>query len=142
MADLILKGNLNLGGTLNLVGRGGKIMVGSAEALVEIDLGDPAQGTGIPVIQPPPPAGPIDPGTDVKIIKSFNATVKANEKPIVALGVCMQGGSPPKWPGMVLTSVNNQGVKVNGVPINVMHDSGITLPNGGAIAFDKASGQS
>ena len=147
MADLILAGNLNLIGQLNLATTaGGKIKVSSDEVLVEVDLAfKPAQGSGTqPVLQPPPPAVPADLGLDVNVIKSFNPTVKANGKLVVALGVCMQGGSPPplKWPGMVLPSTKNKGaVKINGVPVNVKGDAGLTLPNGGSVTFDNRSGQ-
>lgn len=136
MADLILSGDLNLGGTLNLdTTAGGKIKVDEAEALVEGVI-----GTGIPVIQPPPPAGPIDTGTNVKVQKSFNSNVKANGKNIVALGVCMQGNGY-MWPGMVLPSTQNTRVKINAVAINVKGDSGVTLPNGGSVTFSQNSGQ-
>ncbi len=137
MADLILSGDLNLGGILNLeTTAGGKIMIDTAEVLVE-----GAEGTGIPVIQPPPPASPIDIGTKVRVQKSFNNTVKANGKNIVALGICMQGNTYV-WPGMVLLSTQNAGlVRINGVAINVKGDSGVTLPNGGSVTFDQTSGQ-
>lgn len=137
MADLILSGDLNLGGTLKLeTTAGGKVKVDAAEVLVE-DAG----GRGIPVIQPPPPASPIDAGTGVKVQKSFNSTVKANGKNIVALGICMQGDTSI-WPGMLLLSTQNtRAVKIHGVAINVKNDSGITLPNGGTVIFDQASGQ-
>lgn len=137
MADLILSGDLNLGGTLNLeTTAGGKVTVDTAEVLVE-----GAEGRGIPVIQPPPPASPIDSGSKVRVQKSFNSTIKANGKNIVALGICMQGHTYV-WPGMVLPSTQNtRAVKINGVAINVKSDSGITLPNGGSVTFDQTSGQ-
>ena len=132
MADLILSGNLLLSGTLKLATTsGGKVKVDSAEVLVV----EGAEGTGVPVIQLPPPAPIIDTGTKVVIKKSFSSRVTANDKTVVAQGVCMQGDTPT-WPGMVLPSSNNTGaVKANGIHINVVRDSGITLPNGGPVTF-------
>jgi hypothetical protein len=139
MADLkllILSGNLLLSGTLKLATTsGGKVKVDSDEVLVE-----GGKGSGVPVIQPPPPGSPIDKGTGVEIKRSFNSTVTANDKAIVAQGVCLQGDTSI-WPCMVLPSTRNLGaVKANGIPINVVGDSGITLLNGGSITFDQ-SGQ-
>jgi hypothetical protein len=129
MADLTLKGMLNLLGTLKLNPDGGKVLIGDAgmEALVE-----DAKGTAAPpVIQPPPPASPIDPSVDVQVISSFNKTVTAHGKNIVALGIAMQG-SNPTWPGMMLPSVGNTGpVAINGVPINVVNDQATIFPSGG-----------
>jgi hypothetical protein len=138
MADLKLSGNLNLSGILNLVADGGKVKVGGAEVLV---VSGQATGTGIPVIQPPPPATPLEPGTDVTIISSFNGTVtaSASRAAIVAQGICMQGTSPT-WPGIVLPSSNNRTVMIAGTPANVAGDFGVTLPNGGTVTFD-LSGQ-
>jgi len=146
MGHLILAGNLNLIGVLHLAGTlGGKVKVGLSEVLVQVDLATgPAQGSGILVLLPPPPAAPLNPGLDVKVIKSFNPTVKANGKLVVALGDCMQGDPPPlpTWPGMVLLSMKNIGaVKISGVPVNVLGDAGLTMANGGPITFGKASGQ-
>jgi|688.fasta_scaffold93408_4 hypothetical protein len=136
MTDLILKDTLNLTGWLNLVATGGKVKIEARELLVE-----EATGTGVPVILPPPPAGPIDDGTDVSIRQSFNKTVTVGlaKKPVIALGICLQGRTPT-WPGMVLPSVNNSTVRINGVPANVEDDKGVTLPNGGTITFGKNSG--
>ena len=39
-----------------------------------------------------------DPAPGVNVIVSFNLTIKAGTKPIVAQGMCMQG-STPSWPG-------------------------------------------
>ena len=146
MADLILAQKLNLCGTLRLTtSDGGKVKVGADEVLVQVGIDGTVQGSSTSaVLQPPPPATPLDVGTEVKVIKSFNSKVTANGKFIVALGVCLQGGSPPpvKWPGMVLLSTRNLGaVTIEGVPINVLNDSGVTLPNGGAVTFDQNSGQ-
>lgn len=137
MGDLSLAGILNLTGTLNLVGDGGKVLVGGSEALIE-DSGV-AHGTGIPVILPPPPASPIDTGTDASIFKTFNATVTAADKAIVTLGLHLQGDAGT-WPGMVLPSVGNSTVTINFLPINVTNDQGITLPNGGPVSYS-TSGQ-
>ena len=137
MGDLTLSGLLNLGGTLNLTGDGGKVLVGSNEVLIEDS--SVAHGTGIPVILPPPPAAPIDTGTDAKIFKTFNATVTAADKPIVTLGLHLQGDAGT-WPGMVLPSVANPTVTINYLAINVVSDQGITLPNGGPVSYS-TSGQ-
>ena len=67
MADLVLSGLLNLKGTLKLAGSsGGKVKVDTFEVLVEVTKGQAgaAQGVGAPVILPPPPASPVDTGTD------------------------------------------------------------------------------
>lgn len=137
MTDLVLKGQLNLGGSLKLAATRGKVKVGGADVLVAVGRTGSVQGKGIPVIQPPPPGTPIDKEPDVRVIKSFNSGVTVNDVPVVALGVTAQG-SQVIWPGMVLPS--NATVKINGVPINVVGDSAITLPNGGTVQFD-ASGQ-
>jgi hypothetical protein len=129
MADLTLKGVLNLIGTLQLNPDGGKVLIGDAglEALVEEATGTAAP----PVIQPPPPASPIDVVTDVQVISSFNKTVMAHGKNLVALGIVMQGANPT-WPGMMLPSVGNTGpVTINGVPINVANDQATIFPSGG-----------
>ena len=143
MADLILEGNLTLTGNLNLVGDGGKVLIGSAEVLVEgTSPTNGAQGTSpVPVIQPPPPASPLDPGTSVYLISSFNKTVKADNKNIVALGIVLQGNTP-MWPGMMLPSTNNtEIVTVAGIPANVINDQATIFPSGGIATFDGASGQ-
>lgn len=137
MSDLNLKGTLNLMGMLNLVGDGGKVCVEGNEVLVED--ASVAHGTGIPVILPPPPASPIDTGTDAKIFKSFNPTVTAANKAIVVLGLHLQGDTGV-WPGMVLPSSVNSTVSINHIAINVVGDMGITLPNGGSVSYG-TSGQ-
>jgi hypothetical protein len=139
MADLTLKGTLNLLGNLRLNPDGGRVLIGDAglEALVENASGQAAP----PVIQPPPPAPPIDPGTGVQVISSFNKTVTAHGKNLVALGIVMQG-NVPAWPGMMLPSVGNTGpVTINGVPINVLNDQATIFPSGGVGTFT-SSGQS
>ncbi len=110
MADLKLKGVLNLVGNLKLNPQGGKVLIGDAglEALVENGAGQAAP----PVLIPPPPASPTDPGTGVKVISSYNKTVTAAGKNIVALGIVMQG-NVPSWPGMMLPSVGNPTVTIN-----------------------------
>lgn len=145
MADLTLKGTLNLTGTLTFKpSPGGKLKIGNAglEALVEVMPGDPPQCTAAPpVILPPPPASPLQPQPTVWIVSSFNKTVKAGSKCIVALGMAMQGQSgAPLWPGMLLPSSGNPTVTVNHVPINVVNDMAVIFPSGGSAAFS-ASGQ-
>lgn len=137
MADLKLKGVLNLIGNLKLNPDGGKVLVGDAglEALVEEGEGQAAP----PVLIPPPPASPSDPGTKVKVISSFNKTVTAAGKNIVALGIVMQGNTPT-WPGMMLPSVGNPTVTINFVAINVVDDQAAVFPSGGVGTFTQ-SGQ-
>ena len=136
MADLILKGSLNLSGTLRLAGAGGgHVKVGDDDVLVTPG----AEGTGVPVIQPPPPSTPADAGTKVTIQKSFNESVTAGGKAVVAQGITIQGNSST-WPGMMLPSTKNATVQINGIAINVKGDQGITLPNGGTATFN-TSGQ-
>ena len=144
MADITLKGTLNLMGTLTLKpGGGGKVKIGNAglEALVEVLPGDPAQCTSAPpVMLPPPPAGPAFPQPTVWIVSSFNKTVKAQTKAIVALGMVMQGQNAAPWPGMMLPSSGNPTVTINHIPINVVNDQAVIFPSGGSAAFS-ASGQ-
>lgn len=144
MADLTLKGTLNLAGSLTLTPPpGGKLKIGDAglEALVEALPTDPPQcSKASPVMLPPPPAGPLQPQPDAWIVSSFNKTVKARGKCIVALGMAMQGQSgAPLWPGMLLPG--SATVTINHVPINVEKDQAVIFPSGGSAAFDK-SGQS
>jgi hypothetical protein len=139
MGDITLKGRLNLKGNLTLKD---KVKVGSQEALVEVIApAAPPQCNGAPpVIIPPPPASPTDPAPTVWIINSFNKTVKAGMKPIVALGMVMQG-SIPSWPGMMMPSQGNTGpVTINFIPINVVNDQATIFPSGGAATFT-SSGQ-
>ena len=139
MGDLVLKGNLNLMLNLTLKGEGGKVLIGTNEALVErTPPGDPEQGTSpAPVLIPPPPATPADADRKVWVVKSFNSTVMADTRPIVALGMAMQGGlpggapGPPTWLGMMLpSSGNTETVTINHIPINVVNDKAIIFPNG------------
>jgi hypothetical protein len=145
MADLVLKGLLDLQGTLTLEGAsGGKVKIGDAglEALVEVLPGAPPQCSGAPpVILPPPPASPLQPQPTVWIVSSFNKTVTAGTKPLVTQGMAMQGqAGAPAWPGMVLPSAGNPGVTVNGIPVNVVNDQAVIFPSGGSAAFT-SSGQ-
>jgi hypothetical protein len=141
MADLNLKGPLNLMGNLTL--KGGKVKINGVEALVEVTPSDPAQSSAAPpVILPPPPASPLQPQPTVWIVNSFNKTVKAGSKCLVALGMAMQGQSgAPLWPGMVLPSSANATVTINHIPVNVVNDMAVIFPSGGSAAFN-ASGQS
>lgn len=135
MGDLKLTGPLNLMGNLTLED---KVFVGGTEVLVQANN----IGQAPPVILPPPPASPTDPAPQVSVIVSFNLTVKAKTKPIVAQGMLMQG-STPSWPGMVLPSNANTGptaVKANGLPMNVVGDQGVVFPSGGSATFN-SSGQ-
>jgi hypothetical protein len=139
MADLTLKGVLNLVGNLKLNPDGGKVLIGAsgAKALVVEAEGQAAP----PVLIPPPPASPSDPGTKVKVISSFNNTVTANGKTLVALGVVLQG-NVPSWPGMMLPSVGNPlpSVTINHIAINVANDQATIFPSGGVGTFT-TSGQ-
>jgi len=144
VADLKLNGLLNLKGQMDLKGRdGGKVKVGEMEVLVEVTKGDASasQGQGVPVILPPPPAAPTDPGPDAWIFKSFNSTVTANGVAIVTQGLHAEGNpNVATWPGMVQRSLLNPTVTINSIPINVQGDMGTTLPNGGPVTFSQ-SGQ-
>ena len=142
MSNLTLKGPLNLMGKLTFKpGAGGKLMVGTAEALVEATPSDPPQSTAAPpVILPPPPAAPLQPQPTVWIVSSFNKTVKAGTKNVVALGMVMQGPpGAPVWPGMMLPG--SATVTINHLPVNVLNDKAVIFPSGGSATFDK-SGQS
>jgi hypothetical protein len=135
MADLKFSGTLDLSGTLKLSASNGKVKAGGSEMLLEN-----ITATGIPVIQPPPPGTPIDNGTAVKLKQSFNTSVTIGGKNVVAQGLTLQG-SQETWPGMVLPSTSNQTVTINRIPINVLGDQAMTLPNGGSATFSSTSGQ-
>ena len=142
VADLELSGTLDLSGNLNLAADGGKVTISGKQVLVELmPTARPAHCSGAtPVILPPPPAGPTDPGPFVNVINSFNKTVKVGGKAIVAQGMAMQGNAP-SWPGMVLPSLGNTGpVTANRVPINVVGDKAVIFPTGAPASFD-GSGQ-
>jgi hypothetical protein len=141
MGDITLKGRLNLKGNLTLKD---KVKVGSQEALVEViaPAAPPQCNGALPVLIPPPPAVP-NTNSAVWIVNSFNKTVKAGMKPIVALGMVMQGNSLnlPTWPGMMIPSQGNTGpVTINFIPINVVNDQATIFPSGGAATFT-SSGQ-
>jgi len=148
MADLLLSGPLNLMGNLTLkASDGGKVKVGGSEVLVEVVAPtDPNHGTAPPVILPPPPALPTDPGPNVWVINSLNKTVKVGNppsRPIVTQGMVTQGQTPT-WPGMVLPSQKNSGptaVTVNRIPINVLGDQAVIFPSGGTAMLNVNSGQ-
>src|SRR5262249_10605528 len=140
MADLTLKGTLNVTGTRTLkTAAGGKVKIGDPglEALVEVTPSDPPQCSAAPpVILPPPPASPLQPQPTVWIVNSFNQTVKAKTKNLVALGMAMQGQPPsPMWPGMMLPSSGNSTVTVNNVMINVGNAMAVIFPSGGSATF-------
>ena len=142
MADLKLSNLLNLKGTLKLATSGGGLLkVNGVEALVEVPRGQLGQAHGqaaAPVPIPPPPAAPSDPGPEVWIFKSFNATVTINNQKIVTQGMCAQGNpNMASWPGMVQQSLNNPGVTINNIPINVVGDLGSILPTGAPVSFSK-----
>ncbi len=145
MADITLGGTLNLMGTLTFKpSAGGKLLVGAAgfAALVEVTPSDAPQCTSAPpVMLPPPPASPLQPQPTVWIINSFNKTVKAGTKNLVALGMVLQGQSgAPAWPGMLLPSSGNSTVTVNHIPVNVVNDKAVIFPSGGSATFT-TSGQ-
>jgi hypothetical protein len=136
MADLLLAGMLNLKGTLKL--SGDLVKANSLEVLVTGQRGaGPTHGNApAPVPIPPPPAAPSDPGVGVWIFQSFNSTVTAGGKKIVAQGMCAQGNpGTATWPGMVQPSIGNPGITINNIPINVKNDMGIILPTGAPVTF-------
>ena len=139
MADLLLAGMLNFTGTLDLRADGGTVKANNLDVLVDVPRGQAGGEHGkaaAPVPIPPPPSSPSDPGLDVWIFKSFNATVTAGGKPIVTQGMCAQGNpGQASWPGMVQQSLNNPGVAVNSVPMNVKGDMGTILPTGAPVSF-------
>jgi hypothetical protein len=140
MGDLVLKGMLELTGSLNLVASGGKVKAGVQAVLVQGQRGPgshPPNGTAPPV--PIPPTSPTDAGTSVWVFQSFNATIKAGGVPIVTQGMCAQGFNAT-WPGMVQASTGNPGVKANQVAMNVVGDLATILPTG-APATLTTSGQ-
>lgn len=136
MGQLILKGDLKLLGSLDLKD---KVMVDTAEALVELPASDAqGHGTGAPVMQPPPPAGPINTGPKVVVVSSFNKTITAGGKAIITMGMAMQG-EPPLWPGLVTPSTNS-GVQANGLAIAVVGDKAQIFPSGASAPLSQ-SGQ-
>lgn len=140
MGDLNLKGALNLKGVLKLNPSGGKVLVGGKAALVVLTIGQKHGDAAAPVIQPPPPAPPLDEGLDVVVFVSLNQTVTAGGKMIVTQGMVMQGNKLRAWPGMVQPSTNNPTVKINDIAVNVEQDMAIIFPSGGTATLSK-SGQ-
>jgi len=140
MADLLLSGMLNLKGNLELTGL---VKVSNAQALEVLVVGQrgagPTHGNApAPVPIPPPPAAPSDPGLGVWIFQSFNSTVTAGGKKVVAQGMCAQGDPGlASWPGMVQPSIGNPGVTIDNIQINVKNDVGIILPTGAPVTFDQ-----
>jgi hypothetical protein len=142
MGDLNLKGTLNLMGSLTLKADGGKVKVDNKEVLVEVLPSGTAQSTAAPpVIMPPPPASPTDPAPQVRIINSFNKTVKIGQggsaKNVVTGGMVMEG-STPTWPGMMIPG--SATVTVSFLPINVVGDKAVIFPTGAPATFT-VSGQ-
>ncbi len=140
MAELSLKGDLVLNGTLHLVAKGGRVKAGDAEVLVTTTSGQSGKHHGsdaIPVMLPP--QKPATEGTNVWIFRSFASGITANGGDVVAQGMCMQG-DPGKalWPGIVQQSTKNTGVKVGPLPINVVDDIGIMLPMGAPVTFTES----
>ncbi len=142
MGDLKLKGMLNLKGMLKLNPSGGKVLVGGVEALVVLPLTGKHGSAAAPVIQPPPPASPLNPGVDVVVFVSLNQTVTAGSAnaAIVTQGMVMQGNPPRIWPGMVQPSTGNPTVKINGLAANVKGDMAVIFPSGGTASLSE-SGQ-
>jgi hypothetical protein len=140
VGDLNLKGVLGLKGVLKLNPSGGRVLVGGKEALVVLPIGQKHGDAAAPVIQPPPPAAPLDEGLDVVVFVSLNQTVQAGDKAIVTQGMVMQGTKLRAWPGMVQPSTNNPTVKINGIAINVQNDMAIIFPSGGTATLG-TSGQ-
>jgi len=132
-----LKGTLDLAGTLVLRE---KVLVGGLEALVVlIAPGTPMHGTAAaPVLIPPPPSPPQDPGLGVWIIESVNRSVRAGSRALITTGRCVQGNIPT-WPGNVLPSKGNRGVRAAGAAVCVVGDGGV-ITAGGPVTFT-TSGQ-
>jgi hypothetical protein len=142
MADLLLSGVLDFQGVVDLVGdAGGHVKANGVEVLVQAVRGAPGKSHGVapaPVPIPPPPAGPAEPGLDVWIFQSFNATVKAGGTAIVTQGMCAQGDpGRASWPGMVQPSTGNPTITVNSIAMNVVGDLGTILPTGAPASFTK-----
>ena len=139
MADLLLAGMLNFKGALKLTAEAGFVKANGLEVLVEAQRGRAGNAHGqapAPVPIPPPPSSPSDPGVDVWIVKSFNSTVTAAGKNVVAQGMCAQGNpGQASWPGMVQRSLNNAAVSINNIPMNVRGDIGTILPTGAPVSF-------
>jgi len=134
MTDLNLNGQLNLRGSMDLAGQGGKVLVNGKDALVE-----GASGTGILV--PLPPQAPQDPGLKATCVSSLGKSITAAGKALVTTGMVLQGDTN-SWPGMLTPSTVNSGpsaVTANFLPINVLSDSATVFPNGGSATFDTSN---
>jgi hypothetical protein len=148
MTDLVLTGRVNLTGRLRLAGSTGTVQVdgggGPREVVVETAPTGGPQGQGPPVVLPPPPASPLDTGPGIHVVSSFAklVTVEVAGRPVavVAQGIVLQG-SVPTWPGTVLPSTLNTGVRVEQVPVNVVGDQVVVFPSGAAVQLT-TSGQS
>lgn len=135
--------SVNLNGTLDLSGMvvlGDKVLVGGVEALVVLPApGTPRHATATaPVLIPPPPSPPQDPGLGVWITDSGNRSVRAGSRAMVTSGRCVQG-NVPTWPGNVLPSKGNTGVRAGGIAVCVVGDGGL-ITAGGPVTFT-TSGQ-
>jgi hypothetical protein len=136
-SDLALKGRLNLSGALHLTANGGHVTVEGKIVLAEVPLQevkvDNAHASDATAVPLPTPA-PTDLGQCVWICTSFNSSVTVNDTTAVALGTCLQGNQQT-WPGMVLPSISNRGVLIDGIPVNVEGDTGVMLPTGAPVTF-------
>jgi hypothetical protein len=135
--------SVNLNGTLDLAGTlvlRDMVLVGGVEALVVLPApGTPSHGmAAAPVLIPPPPSPPQDPGLGVWIIESANRSVLAGSRALVTTGQCVQGNIPT-WPGNVLPSKGNQGVRAAGAAVCLVGDGGV-ITAGGPVTFT-TSGQ-
>jgi hypothetical protein len=136
MADLVLRENLNLAGSLILRADGGKVKIGDDEVLVE-----GATGEAPPVLLPPPPASPLNDGGRVEVIASLNKGVRVDRTPIVSQGMVLQGyeDGRPRWPGMVLPSQKNTTVEVNDLRVNVKGDLAAIFPSGAVTTVNESN---
>lgn len=146
MTDLVLRapdGQLHLTGTLELKADGGTVKVDNDDVLVELPTAEDPHATGTPpVVLPPPPGSPIDPGGSVWVIASLNTGVTVHGRAVVTQGMVLQGEGPdgPTWPGMVLPSQTNTTVTVDRLPMNVEGDQAVVFASG-AVADLTSSGQ-
>lgn len=132
-----LRGVLDLGGTLEFAPR---LLVGGAEALVVLPApGSPSHATAPPVLEPPPPAKPLDEGPEVWVTTGPNTTVRAGARAIVAGGQVRQGFRAT-WPGRVESSRRNRDVRIGGTAISVVGDTALIEKSGVTVVFT-ASGQ-
>lgn len=135
MANLVLQGQLQLEGTLNLqASSGGTVKVGASEALV---VG--GGGVAVPILLPGPPQAPLDDGVAVRVTASQNRTVRAGGKLLVAGGTVKQG-TRETWPGTMLPSQGNQAVRIGAALINVVGDQAVISATGTLVTLS-TSGQ-